>query len=170
MPTPRKGQMPQDPDVEDSSTAVVVVEEEDTPVDVVEDDDDVVEEVPPEDLDPATPLFEGGPNLGTIEAWKEQFGDVYVTSFGLDDHYVWRTMSRFEYRKLVKQLEQLVASGQVGSAEANMNNEEAICELCVMFPPLSRTDMASIPAGVASILSQEIMEASSFVALEVRQL
>lgn len=163
--TARKGAMTPDPEVESAAPPVDDVVEavaEEAPAEDVVDDD--------EELDPSTPLFDGGPNLGQIEMWKQQFGDVYVTSFGADEHYVWRTMSRHEYRRLVKQLEQQVATGQIGQAEANMNNEEAICELCLLYPALSRPDMARIPAGVAAIVSQEVMEASSFVALEVRQL
>lgn len=123
-----------------------------------------------EDLDPNTPLFEGGPLVGQVLLWKKEYGAVYVTSFDFDQHYVWRPISRFEYRRLVKQLEQAVASGAVSQAEANMNNEEAITELCVLFPQISRANMAGEMAGVASIISQEVMEASAFVAVEVRQL
>lgn len=123
-----------------------------------------------EDLDPLTPLFDGGPTVAEVIEWKKMHGAVYVTSFDLDQHYVWRPVTRFEYRRLVKQMEQSIASNQVTQAEANMNNEEAMCELCILWPRLPRSEMAGEMAGVASIISQEIMEASAFVALDVRQL
>jgi len=123
-----------------------------------------------EDLDPTTPLFENGPTVGEIIEWKKLHGSVYVTSFDIDQHYVWRPITRFEYRRLVKQMEQAIASNQVTQAEANMNNEESMCELCILWPKLPRSEMAGEMAGVASIISQEIMEASAFVALDVRQL
>lgn len=121
-------------------------------------------------IKPEDELWPGGPTMAMIDAWKKEFGDVYVTSVTPDTHYVWRTLTRFEYRRLVKNLEQAVSTGQVTQAEANMNNEEAMAEICLLFPPVSRVELSSNLAGLASIISQEVMEASGFVALEIRQL
>ena len=129
----------------------------------------------PEDVAPLNPtdeLWDGGPTLAQIEEWKTQYGEnaVFVTSLTPDYHVVWRTLTRFEYRRLVKNLEQAVASGQISQAEANLNNEEAITELCSLFPPFTRQSGQGIMAGLPSVISQEVMEASGFVAQEVRQL
>jgi hypothetical protein len=67
-------------------------------------------------------------------------------------------------------MEQLVQSGQLSSAEANLWNEEAIAELCILFPSYDRSAMTREMAGLPSLISQEVLEASGFVALEVRQL
>lgn len=123
-----------------------------------------------EDMDDDEELFEGGPIGRQLKAWKSQFGEIYVTSFDFDTHVVWRTLNRFEYRRLVKTLEQSLASGSITQGEANLNNEEAICELCVLFPTMSRADNISFPAGMATTIAQEIMEASAFVPMEVRRL
>ena len=138
---------------------------------------EVAEEQPapptPEELGEPAPtdeLWPGGPTFAQIEEWKAQHGDVYVTSVTPDDHYVWRTITRFEYRRLVKNLEQSISTGQVTQAEANMNNEESITEMCVLFPPVTRAQLSGEMAGLSSIISQEVMEASGFVALEIRQL
>lgn len=128
---------------------------------------EAVAETPP---DPNEALYEGGPIRAQVEAWKTQFGDVYVTEVGDEKYIVWRTLTRFEYRRLIKTLEQQVASGQVSQAEANLNNEEAISELCILHPALSRTNMAGEMAGIPSIISQQVMEASAFVSVQVRQL
>lgn len=121
---------------------------------------------------PDEELWSNGPTMAQIEEWKQQYGEgnIYVTSLTPDDHVVWRTLTRFEYRRLVKSMEQSIASGQVSQAEANMNNEEAITELCVLFPGYSRQTSAGVLAGLPSVISQEVMEASGFNALEVRQL
>lgn len=132
-----------------------------------EDDDDYVGV---EDMADDEELYPGGPLGRELKEWKNRFGEIYVTSFDADLHVVWRTLNRFEYRNLVQSLEQSIASGAVSQAVANLNNEEAICERCVLHPQMSRTDTTSIPAGVASIISQEVMEASAFVPLEVRRL
>jgi hypothetical protein len=57
-----------------------------------------------EDLDPTEELWPGGPTAGKIIEWKEQFGDVYVTSITMDQHIVWRTMNRLEYKNHVKNI------------------------------------------------------------------
>lgn len=135
--------------------------------------EEVNEDLPKEDeepQDPNEPLFDGGPTFAEIEDWKRVFGDVYVTSFGPDRHYVWRTLHRREYRDQIKRVEMTVASGQISQAEANLNNEEQITQLCLLFPRLSAAEITSDMAGVASIIAQEVMEASGFVAMDVRQL
>ena len=136
-------------------------------------DDEFVEDVGPqsvEDLDDAEEIWDNGPTAGMIKAWKGLHGDVYVTSLTFDKHVVWRTLARSEYKQLVKKMEQLVQAGQLSTAEANLWNEEAITEICLLFPDYTKVSMAEDMAGIPSLLSQEILEASGFVALEVRQL
>jgi hypothetical protein len=136
-------------------------------------DEEFVEELGPqsvEDLDDAEEIWDNGPTAGMIKAWKALHGDVYVTSLTFEKHVVWRTLSRSEYKQLVKKMEQLVQAGQLSTAEANLWNEEAITEICLLFPDYTKVSMADDMAGIPSLLSQEILEASGFVALEVRQL
>lgn len=123
-----------------------------------------------DDLDDAEEIWEGGPNAGMIKAWKEQFGEVYVTSISFDKHIVWRVLNRVEYKQIVKKMEQLVQAGQLTSAEANMWNEEAVAEMCMLYPEYDKKTATGIMAGVPSLIAQEVLEASGFVALEVRQL
>lgn len=123
-----------------------------------------------EDLDDNEEIWDGGPTAGQIKQWKSMFGDVYVTSITFDKHIVWRTLNRNEYKQLVKKMEQLVQAGQMSTAEANLWNEEAITEICLLFPAYDKIALSNEMAGLPSLLSQEILEASGFVALEVRQL
>lgn len=123
-----------------------------------------------EDLDDSEEIWDGGPTAGTIKVWKQQFGEVYVTSITFDKHIVWRVLSRIEYKNLVKKMEQLVQAGQLTSAEANMWNEEAIAKMCILYPQYDDIEMNGVMAGIPSLISQEVLEASGFVALEVRQL
>lgn len=120
-------------------------------------------------MDPDQELYPGGPTFAQINAWKDQHGEVFVTDFA-GKYYVWRTMSRFEYRNIMRKLEQAVSSGQVSQGEAQMNNEDDIAELCILHPPYRRTEAAGHLAGVAATISQQVMEASAFVASDVRQL
>jgi hypothetical protein len=123
-----------------------------------------------EDLDDDELIWDGGPTAGMIKAWKQQYEDVYVTSITYDKHVVWRVLSRLEYKQIVKKMEQLIQGGQLSSAEANMWNEEAIAELCILYPRLDNGSLSGSMAGLPSLISQEVLEASGFVALEVRQL
>ena len=134
-------------------------------------DEPVIEESTSiEDLEDSQEIWDGGPNAGMIKEWKKIHGEVYVTSLSFDKHIVWRVLSRLEYKTLVKKMEQLVQAGQLSSAEANMWNEEAIAEICTLYPTYDKNNTAGIMAGVPSLISQEVLEASGFVALEVRQL
>src|SRR5207249_5185008 len=107
-----------------------------------------------EEPDDSEELWDGGPTFGQIKLWKKEFAncDIYVTSVTPEKHFVWRTMTRAEYRNLVKQMEQQASNG-MSQAEVNLNNEETAAELCIIFPKYQRTDAISQMAGVASIIS-----------------
>jgi hypothetical protein len=147
---------------------VISVEDTDQEGDSVE----VLEEEPTsvEDLPDDERIWLDGPTAGQIKMWKQEHGDVYVTSISYDKHIAWRPLSRIEYKNLVRKMEQLVQSGQLTSAEANLWNEEAIAEICVLFPAYDKQSMVKEMAGLPSLIAQEVLEASGFVALEVRQL
>jgi len=123
-----------------------------------------------EDLPDQEKLWEDGPTAGVVKQWKSEYGEVYVTSITFDKHIIWRVLNRLEYKNLVKKMEQLVQAGQLTNAEANMWNEEAIAELCILYPVMDKADMTGVLAGLPSLIAQEVLEASGFVALEVRQL
>ena len=130
-----------------------------------QDDSRQIDDMPDSEL-----IWPGGPTAGQIKLWKQEFGEVYVTSLSYDKHVIWRTLSRLEYKQLVKKMEQLVSAGQLATAEANMWNEEAIAEVCVLYPSFDKNSLSQDLAGLPSLISQEVLEASGFVALEVRQL
>lgn len=151
---------------EEPTVEEVVVEEESV---AVEDE----EEMAPtslDDLDPAEELWPDGPTVGDIKAWKEKFGDVFVTSIDAERHIVWRTLSRSEYKQMLRVMEQASASGNMSNVDASMFNEEYVTQLCSLFPSYRDVDMGEVDAGIPSIISQQVMDASGFVALEVRQL
>jgi len=129
-------------------------------------------DAPVAELGPNDQIWDGGPTMAQVDAWKEQHGagNIYVTAITPEVNVIWRTLTRFEYRRLVKNLEQSVATGTISQTEANLNNEEQVTELCVLYPPLNRQAMSGELAGLPSLISQEVMQASGFEALEVRQL
>lgn len=151
-----------------------IVEEDESQLELVDyveisvnEEDD---QVSVEDLDEDEEIWSGGPTAKMIVDWKEQYGDVYVTSVTYENHVVWRVLNRLEYKNIVKQMETFVQEGQMTSAEANMWNEEAIANTCILYPAMDSGELTGSMAGVPSLISQEVLEASGFVALEVRQL
>lgn len=123
-----------------------------------------------EDLDDDELLWDNGPSAKMIKDWKKEYEDVYVTSITYDKHIIWRVLTRLEYKQIVKKMEQLVQAGTLSSAEANMWNEEAIAEACILYPRFDKNDLRGAMAGMPSLIAQEVLEASGFVALEIRQL
>ena len=123
-----------------------------------------------EDLDDEQEIWEGGPTAAMIKHWKSQYGEVYVTSISFDKHIVWRVLNRLEYKQIVKKMENMIQTGELSSAEANMWNEETVSEMCILYPKYNTAALTSEMAGLPSLIAQEVLEASGFVALEVRQL
>lgn len=132
----------------------------------------VVETAPETDADvaPETELFDGGPTKAQIDEWKSKFGKIYVTEVADEKYVVWRTLRRAEYRNLVADMERAVSNG-ASNAEASMNNEEAITQMCSLWPSgLTLQGLGVDLAGLPAIISQQVMEASGFMSLQVREL
>jgi len=145
--------------------------EEEVELDIAPDEEDEEVEpgiVMPEDLPPETPLFEGGPTAGDIIEWKKEFGDVYVTEISFENYVVWRTINRGEYKKLVKQVNDMVESAKYSEVDINMYNEEAICSNCILFPVLDSFEKEL--AGMPAVISQQILESSGFKPWDTRGL
>ena len=145
----------------------VVLEEEFPTESYVGDENQVIM---PEDLDPDTVLFEGGPTAGDIVEWKKLFKRVYITEISFDEYVVWRTINRGEYKELVKKINLIMESGQVPEVEVNMYNEEAICQMCILFPKMTDEEFDDQLAGMPSIISQQILEQSGFRPIDTRGL
>jgi hypothetical protein len=121
-----------------------------------------------EDMNPDEVLWPDGPTAGQIIEWKEEFGDVYITSLTFDEHVVWRTINRGEYRAAMQHMEKLMANGNVSQSEALMENEEVITEMCLLYPKLTRKQFSGKKAGLPTILAQQILEASGFNPIDIR--
>ncbi|AOQ24714.1 hypothetical protein MTAT_20590 [Moorella thermoacetica] len=88
------------------------------------------------------------PEEQVINAWKEEYGEVYVTEIG-DETFYWRTITRPEYKEIVNNDKLTV-----------FEREEVICEKCVLFP--EQYDFKHCRAGVPTLLAEEIMDFSGF--------
>ena len=96
-------------------------------------------------------VFPGGPLQSEISSWKKQYGKVYMTEIE-DDIYVWRPLSRFEYKEVMN----------VPNTN-ELSREEMICEICVLFPyEYTYEAMINQPGGVPSMIAEQIMQKSGF--------
>ncbi len=96
-------------------------------------------------------IFPGGPLQSEVNGWKKQFGKVYATEIE-DDTYLWRPLSRFEYKEVMN----------VPNTN-ELSREEMICEICVIFPyEYTYESMINQPGGVPSMIAEQIMQKSGF--------
>jgi hypothetical protein len=100
-----------------------------------------------EEIKKQTQIFEGGPTLDEVEAWREEFGNVYYIEFK-DIAFFYRALSRAEY----KTLSTIMAEP--------LDREEKLCEMCVLWP--TDVDFSGTLAGIPTIIAEDIMEQSGF--------
>ena len=94
--------------------------------------------------------YPGDPTEEQIEEWKKRFGDVFMTVFE-DVTFYWRLLSRPEYKEEI-----------LGERMDPFTREERTCALCVLWPENFPWDTSK--AGYASLVSENIFDASGFVA------
>lgn len=82
---------------------------------------------------------------------KEQFGKVFKSEFSIGS-FAWRILGRKEYKEITEDDKLTIFA-----------REEAICTKCVLAP--EGFDFTNGAAGVATVLSEQIMDASGFLAL-----
>lgn len=95
------------------------------------------------------------PLLSQLEAWKSKWSNINVSKIGADrkETYVWRTLLRFEYKKM-----------NVGEAAENPESfNEMIVEQCLLFPTYDYTFRQQSDAGIITTLGQQISYRSGFV-------
>lgn len=169
-PAPKTKTKPKAEEVEEVADETVDETVEEPTVDEDEDDGSFKDEDVPDDEE----LFEGGPNFGKLREWKEEFGadNIFVSVITHDDseYCIWRTINRQEYRDVIKNLEKAIAQGDLSESDATFNSEEAITEICVLFPKYNRHDRKGTNAGFPKMISTDVMEQSGFSQVEVRKL
>lgn len=99
-------------------------------------------------------IFPDGPTTNQVEGWKSLYGQIYLTEFDEDTTYIWRILTRKEYKGIMK----------IDQAD-QYYREERICEKCVLWPEkYSFLSMGSGKAGVPSFIAEQVMDKSGFVA------
>ena len=125
-----------------------------------------------DDYDDDEEIWEGGPTVGQAKAWKQAYGRVVVGTLDTGDHYVIRPMNRAEYRNHAINLERSrAASGGSLQSSDTLATEEAITMIGLLYPPMDEQELRNFgSAGFPTLVSQQIMEISNFVAVDTAEL
>ena len=160
---------PQEVTVEEETPAPEETEVEEQEIDTSE-FEEPLEPLNLEDLDPNEKLWADGPTIAEVLELKSQYGEVFVTTILMDRHFLWKTLDRGEWREVSKRMEEIAANGEMTPAEATMYQEELVTEMCLLFPSMTIADFDKELAGLPSLLHQQILESSGFVANDTRGL
>jgi len=95
----------------------------------------------------------GAPDQNQISTWKTQYGDIFMSGFTEQELYVWRALSRGEWRELQSMLQ----SEQMDQ----MQYEERMVKICLLWSPVDADPMKK--AGTVSTMAEQVMQRSNFV-------
>lgn len=106
----------------------------------------------------------GGPSKQVIDSWKAKHGAIYASGFSEDELYVWRAITRNEYKKI--QIEgQDIAQIQDAKEQmaAQMSSEERIVSMCILWPVKTPEELAADKGGTVPTLLEQVMQNSNFM-------
>jgi hypothetical protein len=101
--------------------------------------------------------FPDAPAQVQIDAWKAKHSEVFVSGFSDSEIYLWRAITRPEYIKIQKELQ------EPNAPVDQFRLEELVCETCVLWKSI-KTSWAEGKAGTPNALSEQIMQNSNFLA------
>lgn len=106
--------------------------------------------------------------VAIVENAKANGAKPYTVQIG-DDFYVYRSLSRFEYKQLsmdmAKQAASLMAQAEdpnSGKLMVQMKTEEMIVKKACIYPAMDDMLIKEVPAGVIETLHNAIMMSSGF--------
>jgi len=86
-----------------------------------------------------------------------------------EDFFIYRTISRMEYRKLLtdqadvaSRLMEDAPNEMAGRVAIQLRNEDALVLKCLLFPAVNEMTIKQLPAGYVETLNQNIMATSGF--------
>lgn len=100
----------------------------------------------------------GAPSKDQIDAWKKEFGEVFVSGFSETELFVWKPLFRKDFIQIQIAISQLPEDTK---QFAQFKQEELICSTCVLWP---KTDWSTSKAGTPQSLAEQITQNSNFLA------
>lgn len=148
-----------------------------------EETNEVPAEEPVEETVPATPDLKSlikdlpnAPSEAIIDAWKAKHGNIFVSGFDETEIYIWRALSRAEFKQ--QQIEQQVQAATLQMSEkpneeeiktkisasisSDYAREDKLVSQCLLWPKLTPEEL-SLKAGTVPSLLEQIMQNSNFL-------
>ncbi len=154
----------------------VVEEAEDEVQDEVEDDENSTNpdyDVPGNtlaDYPDEEEIWDGGPTVGQAKEWKEMYGRIVVGTLDNGDRYMIRPLNRTEYKNHIIAQERTRNDSNLQSAET-LATEESIALIGILWPRMDEREIRTFGlAGLPTLISQQILEISGFVAAQTVEL
>jgi len=108
--------------------------------------------------------LEGAPDKKQIDDWKVKFGAVYFSGFSEEEIFIWRAITRAEYKKLQIESQKIAEmKDQVEAANAQMTSEESIVAMCLLWPKKTVEELVADKGGTVPTLLEQIMQNSNFM-------
>ena len=104
--------------------------------------------------------LDDSPDEDQIEKWKEQFGDVFVFGLSNTEIFIFKAISREEYRVIQGQVQDAQTNGIAISDELI---EDAMFEKCVLYSSKEAQAALTTKAGTAKTLNDQILLNSYFI-------
>jgi hypothetical protein len=86
-----------------------------------------------------------------IPEWKALYGKVFKNTVDDDEFVIWRPIKRKEYKQLLDADEEVEI----------LAKQEAIAKMAILYPA-NASDLIDSRAGLATVLSEEILKYSGF--------
>jgi len=96
----------------------------------------------------------GGPDRAQVEAWKQQFGEIFTAYFSEQEVYVFKPIRRMEWKNWMS--EQHLTQNQLAL-------QEHVVSQCVIWPPVRPEAIMTSKGGTVPTLFEQIMEYSNFI-------
>lgn len=108
----------------------------------------------------------GAPNKEQLLQWKKMYGgNLHVFAMSDDEFYIFRPLSRKEYRQL-QSLPDVLKTSAPGASNADLDEKykDEICMMAVLYPQKEElSSKLEFVGGLASMLSDQICYASCLV-------
>lgn len=101
--------------------------------------------------------FEGAPSKEQIDAWKAQYGDVYCSAFSEVELFIWRPVTRKEWR------EHQIGLSQSQTGVDPFQSEETLVAQSMLWASEPGKKALVTKAGSLATLHEQLLQNSNFV-------
>jgi hypothetical protein len=101
-----------------------------------------------------------------IPEWKAKYGKVFKNTIDDDTYEIWRPLKRGEYKALLHEREK---EEETEDRDGVFLRQEETCNIAILYPA-NAAELIDSRAGLATVLSEEILRFSGFEISETKSL